>query len=128
MFNVTKQRLTALVPATILLFSLGAAPALLAQAKAPDNSGTNKTQNQPVTADQQKNDVSDRDLTAKIRRSVIADKSLSMYAHNVKIIVVAGAVTLKGPVRSDAEKQTIEKKATDIVGAGKVTNDITVKQ
>jgi hyperosmotically inducible protein len=128
MFNVTKQRLTALVPATILLFSLGAAPALLAQAKAPDNSGTNKTQNQPVTADQQKNDVSDRGLTAKIRRSVIADKSLSMYAHNVKIIVVAGAVTLKGPVRSDAEKQTIEKKATDIVGAGKVTNDITVKQ
>lgn len=124
---IAKHRLTALVPAGILLLSLGSSPALFAQAKAPDNSGTNKTQNQPVTADQQKNNVSDRDLTAKIRRSVIADKSLSMYAHNVKIIVVGGSVTLKGPVHSDAEKQTIEKKATDIAGSGKVTNDITVK-
>ena len=125
---ITKQRLTALIPSTMLLVSLGSAPALPAQAKAPDNSGTNKTQNQPVTADQQKNNVSDRDLTAKIRRSIIAEKSLSTYAHNVKIIVVGGSVTLKGPVHSDAEKQMIEKKATEIAGTGKVTNDITVRQ
>lgn len=125
---ISKQRVAAIIPATTLLFALGFSSASLAQAKSPDNSSTNKTQNQPVTADQQKNNVSDRELTAKIRRSVIADKSLSTYAHNVKIIVIGGAVTLKGPVKSDAEKQTIEQKATEIAGAGKVSNNITVKQ
>ena len=64
----------------------------------PDNSANNRQQNQSRTADQQKNNTSDRELTAKIRRSVVADKSLSTYAHNVKIIVSGGAVTLKGPV------------------------------
>ncbi len=77
------------------MLSLGISPVLVAQAAKPDNSGTNKSQNRPVTAEQQKNDATDRNLTATIRRAVIADKSLSMYAHNIKIIVVGGAVTLK---------------------------------
>ncbi len=120
--------LSALAPACILFVSLGCSQALLGQAQAaPDNSGTNKTQNHPVTADQQKNNASDRELTAKIRRAVIADKSLSTYGHNVKIIVAGGSATLKGPVHSEAEKQSIEKKATDIVGPGKVSNEITIK-
>ena len=63
----------------------------------------------------------------RIRKAVIADKSLSSYAHNVKIIATDGKVTLKGPVRSEAEKASIEQKAVDVVGAGKVTNEITVK-
>ena len=45
----------------------------------------------------------DRDTTAKIRRSVVADKSLSTYGHNVKIISQGGTLTLKGPLRSDDE-------------------------
>ena len=114
------------MPAAILLLALGCSPAAFAQA--PDNSGTNKMQNQSVTADQGKNNVSDRELTARIRRAVVADKSLSTYGHNVKIIVAGGSATLKGPVHSDAEKQAIEKKAADIVGPGKVTDDLTVKQ
>ena len=55
------------------------------------------------------------------------DKSLSTYAHNVKMISQNGKVTLKGPVRSEEEKQTIEQKATEVAGAGNVTNEITVK-
>jgi osmotically-inducible protein OsmY len=55
------------------------------------------------------------------------DKSLSTYAHNVKIITQDGQVTLKGPVRSESEKQTIETKATEVAGANKVTNDLNVK-
>jgi len=55
------------------------------------------------------------------------DKSLSTYAHNVKIISQHGKVTLKGPVRSDEEKKSIEDKATEVAGAGNVTNQLTVK-
>ena len=38
------------------------------------------------TADQGKNNLSDRDLMQKIRRSLMDDKSLSTSAHNVKVI------------------------------------------
>ena len=54
------------------------------------------------------------------------DKSLSSYAHNVKIISQNGKVTLKGPVRSADERQSIEQKATDVAGVGNVTNEITI--
>jgi hyperosmotically inducible periplasmic protein len=94
---------------------------------APDNTAKNK--NHKTTADQQTNAAGDRDLTAQIRKSIIADKSLSTYAHNVKIITINGMVTLKGPVNSDAEKQTIADLAAKAAGgADKVTNKITVKQ
>ena len=111
----------------LLCLSLG--PTALAQTQTtPDNSATNKTQNQTRTADQQKNNTSDRQMTAKIRRAVVSDKSISTYGHNVKIIVVGGAVTLKGPVHSEAEKQNIGDKAASIAGQDKVSNQITVKQ
>ena len=54
------------------------------------------------------------------------DKSLSTYAHNVKIVAHGGTVTLKGPVRTEEEKKTVEAKATEVAGAGKVTNNISV--
>jgi hyperosmotically inducible protein len=93
----------------------------------PDNSATNKAH--MTTADQQSEATSDRMLTQKIRKAIIADKSLSMYGHNVKIITKDGAVTLKGPVHSDAEKQSIGDKAAEAAGgADKVTNQLTVKQ
>jgi len=100
-----------------------------AQSKQPaaDNTKKNKTENKGVTADQGKNNQTDRDLMQKIRQSVVADKSLSTYAHNVKIIAHDGKVTLKGPVHSEAEKQSIEQKATEVAGAGNVTNEITIK-
>jgi osmotically-inducible protein OsmY len=98
-----------------------------APATAPDNTAKNK--HHKVTADQQTNAAGDRDLTAQIRKSIIADKSLSMYAHNVKIITINGMVTLKGPVKSDAEKQTIVDLAVKAAGGqDKVTNQVTVKQ
>ena len=57
----------------------------------------------------------------------MADKSLSTYAHNVKVISEHGKVTLKGPVNTDEERNNIEAKATAVAGAGKVTNQIAVK-
>ncbi len=60
----------------------------------PDNSAKNKAHSN--TADQQSEATSDRMLTKKIRQSLVADKSLSTYGHNVKIITKDGMVTLKG--------------------------------
>src|SRR5271163_5104042 len=88
------------------------------QATQPDNSAQNKQQQ--TTAQQQSGAASDRHLTAEIRKSLIADKSLSTYAHNIKIITVNGAVTLKGPVKSDSEKQSVLAKAVAVAGADKV--------
>jgi hyperosmotically inducible protein len=65
--------------------------------------------------------------TAKIRKAITADKTLSTYAHNVKIITLNGAVTLKGPVKSDEEKQKVASMAANIVSANKVTDELTVK-
>jgi len=96
-------------------------------ATSPDNTARNKSH--MTTADQQSESTSDRVLAQKIRKSIIADKSLSTYGHNVKIIAKDGAVTLKGPVHSDAEKQSIGDKAAEVAGgADKVTNQLTVKQ
>jgi hyperosmotically inducible protein len=55
------------------------------------------------------------------------DKSLSAYAHNVKVISQKGMVTLRGPVRSDEEKSTVEAKAAEIAGKDNVTNQLEVK-
>jgi hyperosmotically inducible periplasmic protein len=98
---------------------------LLAQT-APDNSRQNK--NHSDTADNQSNATDDRATTAKIRKAITSDKDLSTYAHNVKIITVNGAVTLKGPVKSDDEKQKIAADAAAVVSTDKITNDLTVKQ
>lgn len=95
------------------------------QPPAPDNSRVNK-QNQP-TADQATNQKADRELMQNIRKALVDDKSLSTYAHNVKIIARNGKVTLKGPVNSEEEKRTVEQKATDVAGAGNVTSEITIK-
>ena len=110
----------------LALFSGGALVSAQSSSTAPDNTKVNKEPGQ-LTADQQKDTTADRDLTAKIRQSIVDDKTLSTYAHNVKIISRNGQVTLKGPVRSQAEADAIAAKATDIAGAGKVVNQLSVK-
>jgi hyperosmotically inducible protein len=99
-----------------------------AQDPAPDNSKTNQRDRDKsaATADRQKMSAEDRELTRKIRAAVTADKSLSTYAHNVKIITRDGKVTLKGPVRSDEEKVAVLNKATGIAGEGNVTDEMDV--
>jgi osmotically-inducible protein OsmY len=93
----------------------------------PDNSAKNKAH--AKTAEQQSEGTSDRMLTKKIRQSIVADKSISTYGHNVKIITQNGMVTLKGPVKSDEEKTAIASKAAEVAGGqDKVTNQLTVKQ
>jgi osmotically-inducible protein OsmY len=106
------------------------APRAIAQSDsaqtAPDNSKNNKDHAQ--TADSQSNTKADRQITASIRKSILADKDLSTYAHNIKIITMNGSVTLKGPVKSEEEKQKIASDAAGIVSADKITNELSVKQ
>lgn len=96
-------------------------------AQAPDNSKTNRQDRGSATADQQAENPGDRDLTRKIRKSIMDDKNLSSYARNVKVIARNGTVMLKGPVRTEDEKSAIEAKAVEIAGAANVKSEITVK-
>jgi hyperosmotically inducible periplasmic protein len=97
---------------------------------APDNSAQNK--HHTTTADDQGAGTSsaktDRETTAKIRKAIIADKDLSTYAHNVKVITTNGSVTLKGPVKSEDEKQKVASAAASVTSSDKITNELTVKQ
>jgi hyperosmotically inducible periplasmic protein len=114
------MRHTTVLAAIALAAGLG-----VASAQQADN--TKMNQGTTANADQAKNDKTDVKLMARIRRSVDKDKSLSTDAHNVKIVARNGQVTLSGPVKSDAEKQAVEQKATAIAGAGNVTDDLTVQ-
>jgi hyperosmotically inducible protein len=104
---------------------------LLAQDASPvpaDNTKTNQADRDAnrTTADQQKNNQSDVELARQIRKAVIHDKTLSTNAHNVKIIVRGGMVTLKGPVNSADEKQAVEAKASQLAGADRVTSELQI--
>lgn len=92
----------------------------------PDNSSQNK--DHAVTAENQSHSTSDRAITRKVRKAIVADKSLSSYAHNIKVITLNGAVTLKGPVHSEEEKQKIQADAASVVSADAITNELTVKE
>ena len=129
---MTKLRST-LHRSTLALLVLGAPTILLnhpasAQTSStqPDDSAQNKNAGQ--TADNQTNSKNDLQTTAAVRKAIIADKGLSMYAHNVKIITHHGTVTLKGPVKSDQEKQQVDSDATAAAQQYKVIDHLTVKQ
>ena len=94
----------------------------------PDNTKVNKADRDKgaVTADQQKETKADRELAQKVRSSLTSDKTLSTYAHNVKVIVRDGVVTLRGPVRSDQEKTAVEEKARLAAGKSKVQSEISI--
>lgn len=116
------------VYATLTAFVLCANAAPLAAGQQPDNSKVNTRDRQKAaaTADKQSNDPADLDLTKRIRQALTADKSLSTYARNVKVITAGGKVTLKGPVRTAEEKKAVETKAAEIAGADHVVSQLSV--
>jgi hyperosmotically inducible protein len=93
---------------------------------AADNSGQNRDQNS-ITAEQQGNSPADINITKEIRRSVERNDNLSEMAKNVKIITINGAVTLRGPVKTMEEKNTIEQIAQKVAGESNVHNQLDVK-
>jgi hyperosmotically inducible protein len=126
-----KRKITNIVTGIIVtggLWSAGGIPLQSGQT-APDNTKANQQDrsSQSPSADQAKNSSSDREVMKQIRREVVQDKSLSSYAHNVKIVSKNGKVTLRGPVQSDQEKQTIEQYAKKYAGDQNVSNELSVK-
>ncbi len=122
-----QHRLRGIVQAVLVSGVLSSSVLLIAQTPA-DNTKVNTRDRTKgaVTADQQKENASDRELTQKLRRALMQDKTLSSYAHNVKVIAQGGQVTLKGPVRTEDEKRTVETKAAEVAGAGHVINQMSV--
>jgi len=104
----------------------GFAQTPLPPSPAPDNSKVNERDRDPgaTTADQQKNSKGDLEITRKIRQGIVKDKTLSTYAHNIKVVTQNGVVTLRGPVRSNDEKVAIETIAVQVAGQGNVHNEL----
>ena len=104
--------------------------AALAQAGAgADNTSVNTRDRagSAPTPQTQSNASADRELLAAVRRTVVKDKSLSTSAHNVKIVVADGGVTLRGPVRSDDEKARVEALTRRVAGVYRVDNQLDVQ-
>ena len=106
-----------------------AAPATMA---APDNTAVNVRDRQPVapTAADQPNNKVDVQLAANVRQAIVNDRSLSMSAHNVKLVAASGVVTLRGPVATAQERTRVGELATRVAGVTRVDNqlDVTNKQ
>ena len=94
----------------------------------PDNTAVNK---RDVAADtktpiDQKENQADISLTAKIRQRVLDEKDLSVDARNAKIVTADGKVTLRGPVNSTEERETLARIALEVAGEGNVDNQLEV--
>ena len=107
--------------------STGAAPA-----KGPDvdNTRMNKVDRNDTrpTPQNQSGAKADRLLTAAVRKAIVKDKSLSTYAHNVKVITRDGVVTLRGPVQTSEEKTKVAELAQQVSGVSKVDDQLLVKK
>ena len=96
---------------------------------AADNSARNQRDRsgETQTSGDQSNSSPDIKTAAAIRREIMHDDSLSMMAKNVKVIAANGAVTLRGPVKSAAEKAKIAQLAQNAAQGVKIDNQIEVK-
>jgi osmotically-inducible protein OsmY len=95
---------------------------------APDNSAQNERDrdHQTLTPMDQSNKPEDLTLSSKIRQAAEKDDRLSSEAKNIKIIAIDGAVTLRGPVKTEAEREDIVAKAAQIAGDVNVHNELEV--
>jgi len=94
-----------------------------------DNTRMNKVDRNDTqrTAQGQSGARADRELTAAVRKAIVRDKSLSTYAHNVKVVTRDGEVTLRGPVRTAEEKAKVSELAQQVSGVSKVNDELLVK-
>jgi len=79
-----------------------------------------------LTPQKQNNSDSDIEILAAVRSAIVDDKALSMAAHNVKILVVKGAVTLRGPVKSASEKSRVEELTRKVAGVANIDNRLDI--
>ena len=95
----------------------------------PDADNTAKNADTPgASVTNQSESEADIQISAAVRKAVVDDKALSTNAHNVKIITSNGIVTLRGPVKNDQEKSSIESKAKQVAGVSRVENLLEVEK
>jgi osmotically-inducible protein OsmY len=114
---------------TLLCVSVFTLSAIAQDTAAADNTRKNERDRsgETTTSGDQSNSQEDVKITAAIRRAVVRDNSLSTTAKNVKIITANGMVTLRGPVKNDAEKAKIAELAQSAAGNAKIDNQLEVK-
>lgn len=97
--------------------------------KEPDNTARNARDRDArmLTPLDQGSSKSDTEITAHIRKEIMATKNMSVNAQNVKIITQNGKVTLRGPVNSAEEKGAIADIATRFVRPENVVSQLEVK-
>ena len=95
---------------------------------APDNTAINQRDadgatKTPIDQDENSPDVK---ATAEIRKRIVAQEGLSLNAQNAKVITSEGKVTLRGPVASAAERDTLDRIAREVAGDANVDNQLEV--
>jgi len=93
-----------------------------------DNTGKNERDQRvaALTPGDQGGSEADRTVTQHVRQGVVDDAGLSMTAKNVKIITVGGVVTLRGPVKSAAEKSQVAAIAQRVNGVTRVDDKLEI--
>lgn len=75
----------------------------------------------------QGNNAADLDTTQRIRKALMSDDSLSSDGKNAKVITSNGVVTLRGPVKNEAERQAVKAMALQAAGPNRVEDHLDVK-
>lgn len=94
-----------------------------------DNSAVNKRDRQEkslVPEDQAQGSKRDVELTQKLRKELTGLDDMSTYAKNVKIVTLDGVVTLRGPVKTETEKERVATLAQKVAGPANVRNELEV--
>jgi hypothetical protein len=68
----------------------------------------------------------DSNISQRIRDSVRKNKSLSPFSRGVEIVSQGGKVTLRGLVRSESEKNSLQSEAVAVVGNSNVLNQLEI--
>jgi hyperosmotically inducible periplasmic protein len=111
-----------------------AAVAVMGCGDSASSSATNTSTNvrdregKTATPEDQSNKSGDVEVTARIRKALVADDSLSTNAKNVKIVTENGGVTLRGPVNDARERETVVRLAKQEVGQRNVVDQLDVAQ
>ena len=110
-----------------IVSAVGTGPLFAAQSTSQPATARTPVAQAGQTADEQSQTKADLALVQRIRQAIVKDKTLSLAAHNCKVITQKGHVRLRGEVESDEEKGRVAAIATKIAGTGKVTNELTIK-
>lgn len=94
-----------------------------------DNTAINVRDRNNITAGTQAlGSNKDVEITRQVRREILSVKGLSTYAKNIKIVTLGGRVYLRGPVRTESEKEVVAAHAGRIAGFDNVTDELEVVQ